>query len=170
MSDVVRMTGVLDPREGWAADRCSIAKALEVVSTRSSFLILREAFYGTERFDDFVDRVGISEAVAATRLHELVDEGLLEREAYRDPGQRTRRLYRLTPKGADLFPALVALQQWGDRWANDGGRVELLHRDCRAPVSVGVRCAAGHEVQPGDLDLAIKRRRSQQRPSGRTRA
>ncbi|MDQ6820749.1 MAG: transcriptional regulator, partial [Actinomycetota bacterium] len=53
MNNVVRMTGVLDPREGWTADRCSIAKALEVVSTRSSFLILREAFYGTERFDDF---------------------------------------------------------------------------------------------------------------------
>jgi DNA-binding HxlR family transcriptional regulator len=162
------MTGVLDPREGWTADRCSIAKALEVVSTRSSFLILREAFYGTERFDDFVDRVGISEAVAAARLRELVEEGLLKREAYRDPGQRTRRLYRLTAKGADLFPALVALQQWGDRWMNDDGRVQLLHRDCGARVGVAVRCAAGHEIEPGELDLAVNRQRSRSQRSART--
>ncbi len=167
MNKVVRMTGVLDPREGWTADRCSIAKALEVVSTRSSFLILREAFYGTERFDDFVDRVGISEAVAAARLRELVEEGLLAREAYRDPGQRSRRLYRLTAKGADLFPALVALQQWGDRWVNDEGRVQLLHRDCGARVGLEVRCAAGHAVEPGDLDLTVKRPRSRSRRSGR---
>lgn len=162
------MTGVLDPREGWTADRCSIAKALEVVSTRSSFLILREVFYGTERFDDFVERVGISETVTAARLRDLVDEGLLEREAYRDPGRRTRQLYRLTAKGADLFPVLVALQQWGDRWINDDGRVRLLHRDCRARVGVEVRCAAGHEVESGDLDLAANPRRSRSRRSGRT--
>ena len=87
----VRLTGALDPREGWTAERCTIAKALEVVSTRSAFLILREAFYGTTRFDEFAERVGISEPVAAARLRELVDEGLLEREDYREPGQRTRQ-------------------------------------------------------------------------------
>ena len=64
-----------------------------MVSTRSAFLILREAFYGTTRFDDFAERVGISEPVAAARLRELVDEGLLEREDYREPGQRTRQRY-----------------------------------------------------------------------------
>jgi DNA-binding HxlR family transcriptional regulator len=162
------MTGALDPRGGWVADRCSIAKALEVVSTRSSFVILREAFYGTTRFDEFTERVGISDAVAAVRLRELVDEGLLEREPYRDPGQRTRQRYRLTAKGADLFPALVALQQWGDRWLNDDGRVQLLHRDCGARVGVQVRCAAGHQVQPADLDLAITRSRSRSGPADRS--
>src|SRR5215471_458630 len=156
----VRLTGVLDPREGWKAERCTIAKALDVLSTRSALLILREAFYGTTRFDDFAERVGISEPVTATRLRELVDEGLLEREDYREPGQRTRQRYRLTPKGADLFPALAALMQWGDRWLDDrGGPVELRHRDCGEPVSVELRCAAGHVVGSGDLDLARRGRR-----------
>lgn len=164
MDHVVRLTGTLEPRGAWKADRCSIAKAVEVLSTRSAFLILREAFYGTTRFDDFAERVGITDAVAAARLRELVEEGLLEREPYREPGQRTRHHYRLTAKGADLFPALVALKQWGDRWLNDGGRVELLHRDCGARVGVEVRCEAGHEVGPAHLDLAVNKRR---RPQGR---
>src|SRR4051812_9895990 len=157
MDPVVRMTGALDPRGGWTASRCSIARTLDVVGARSTFLILREAFYGTTRFDDFAERVGLSESVTAARLRELVDDGLLEREAYRDPGQRTRHHYRLTRKGADLLPALVALMQWGDRWlADDGGRVELRHRDCGEPVGVELRCAAGHQIGDGELDLAIR--------------
>jgi DNA-binding HxlR family transcriptional regulator len=150
----VRLSGALHPRDGWSAEPCSIAGALRVLRTRSAFLILREAFYGTARFDDFVGRVAISEQVAAARLGELVDHGLLEREAYRDPGQRTRQRYRLTAKGSDLFPVLVALMQWGDRWREDGaGPVELRHEECGAAVAVELRCAAGHVVAPGDLQL-----------------
>lgn len=135
-----------------------IAKALEAIPTRSAFLILREAFYGTTRFDDFAQRVGISEPVTAARLRELVDNGLLEREDYREPGQRTRQRYRLTDKGADLFPALVALMEWGDRWLDDrGGPVELRHRDCGAPVATELRCAAGHILSVDELDLAARR-------------
>src|SRR5437588_10697777 len=159
MPSALRLTGTLDPRQGWTADRCTIAKALEVVSTRSALLIMREAFYGTTRFDDFADRVGLSEPATAARLRELVDEGLLEREEYREPGQRTRRQYRLTPKGADLFPALVALMQWGDRWLDDrGGPVELLHRDCGETVSVSLCCSAGHPVDTDEIDVAPRRR------------
>ena len=154
------MTGSLEPRSGWAATECRIAKALDVIPTRSAFLILREAFYGTTRFDDFAERVGISEPVTAARLRELVDSGLLEREDYREPGQRTRRRYRLTDKGAALFPVLVALMQWGDRWLDEGpGRVELRHRDCGEPIHVELRCEAGHEVDSEDLDLAVRSRR-----------
>ena len=158
-SATVRLTGVLDPREGWKAERCTIAQALDVLSTRSALLILREAFYGTTRFDEFAERVGISEPVTAARLRELVDQGLLEREDYREPGQRTRQQYRLTKKGAELFPVLVALMQWGDRWLDDdrGGPIELLHRDCGETVGVEVRCAAGHPVQTGEIDVARRR-------------
>jgi DNA-binding HxlR family transcriptional regulator len=160
MSSTIRMTGSLDPREAWTADRCTLAKAVEVVSTRSAFLILREAFYGTTRFDDFARRVGISEPVAAARLRELVEEGLLEREDYQEPGQRTRQRYRLTEKGADLLPALAALMQWGNKWLDDrGGPVELRHRDCGEPVSVELRCAAEHPVGADQLDLARRRSR-----------
>ena len=90
---------------------------------------------------------------------ELVDNGLLEREDYRDPGQRTRQRYRLTDKGADLFPALVGLMEWGDRWLDDrGGPVELRHRDCGETVATELRCAAGHTVSVDELDLAARRR------------
>jgi DNA-binding HxlR family transcriptional regulator len=156
----VRMTGTLEPRSGWTADRCSIARALDVVGARSAFLILREAFYGTTRFDDFAERVGISEPVAAARLRALVDEGLLEREAYRQPGQRTRQHYRLTPKGAELLPVLVALMQWGDHWLDDhDGPVELRHRDCGGRVRAELRCASHHPVGTDELELAVPRQR-----------
>jgi DNA-binding HxlR family transcriptional regulator len=159
MPAALQMAGSLNPRSGWEADRCSIAQTLEVLSTKSAFLLLREAFYGTTRFDDFSERVGLSPAVTAARLRELVRRGLLEREEYQVPGQRTRRGYRLTPKGADLFPALAALMQWGDRWlGEDGGPVTLRHHGCGQQVDVHLLCRRGHEVRVEDLELA---------PSGR---
>jgi DNA-binding HxlR family transcriptional regulator len=159
MENVLRLTGSLEPRSGWTAERCPLAKALDVVSTRSAFLILREAFYGTARFDDFAERVGVSAPVAAARLRELVEQGLLEREDYREPGQRTRQRYLLTEKGADLFPALAALMSWGGRWLDDdGGPVELVHSDCGERVEVGLRCGAGHRVELGEVGLSRRRR------------
>jgi DNA-binding HxlR family transcriptional regulator len=159
MEHALRMSGRLEPRGSWTADRCTIARTLDVITTRSAFLLLREAFYGTTRFDDFAVRAGLSEPVTASRLRELVDNGLLEREDYREPGQRTRQRYRLTEKGAGLFPALAALMQWGDRWLDErGGPVELRHRECGELVAVELRCAAGHEVSPRELDLAVRER------------
>src|SRR3954467_5357112 len=158
MESVLRLTGRLEPRDSWTADRCTIAKSLDVLTTRSAFLILREAFYGTTRFDDFVQRAGISEPVTAARLRELVGDGRLEREDYREPGQRTRQRYRLTEKGADLFPALAALMQWGDKWLDErGGPIELRHRGCGETVSVELRCASGHHVPTDDLEVAPHR-------------
>ena len=157
MSTSIRLTGALDPRESWTADGCRLARALEVISSRSAFLILREAFYGTSRFDDFAKRAGISEPVAAARLRELVEQGLLKREDYREPGQRTRQRYLLTEKGADLLPVVAALMQWGDNWlGRRSGPVELRHRDCGEPVTVQLRCAADHHVDVGELDLAAR--------------
>lgn len=154
----IQMTGALEPRDGWTADRCPMAHALDVVRNRSSFLVLREAFYGATRFEEFVDRTGLSEPVAAARLRELTGEGLLEREPYQEPGQRTRRLYRLTEKGSDLLPVLVALMQWGDKWVLPGGaRVEIRHRDCGAPVRAELRCEHDHAVGADELELARRR-------------
>jgi DNA-binding HxlR family transcriptional regulator len=139
-----------------------MARALDVLSSRSALLILREAFYGTTRFDDFAERVGISEPVAAARLRELVDEGLLEREPYREPGQRTRMAYRLTDKGAELLPVLVALMQWGDRWLQPSGApVVLRHADCGEPVQAELRCAAGHPAPADELALTVGPGRTQ---------
>src|SRR5580704_16512779 len=152
----VRLSGPLYPRDRWKATACSMARALDVVSSRSALLILREAFYGTARFDDFALRVGISEPVAAARLRELVAEGLLEREPYREPGQRTRMAYRLTDKGAELLPVVVALMQWGDQWLQpDGAPVELRHFGCDEIVHAELRCADGHQVSDADLELTV---------------
>jgi DNA-binding HxlR family transcriptional regulator len=131
-----------------------MARALDVVSSRSALLILREAFYGTARFDDFAARAGISEPVAAARLRELVDHGLLEREPYQEPGQRARLAYRLTEKGAELLPTLVALMQWGDKWLQpNGAPVQLRHSGCGEVVHAELRCEAGHRAPAGELDL-----------------
>ncbi|MGZ4167013.1 MAG: winged helix-turn-helix transcriptional regulator [Solirubrobacteraceae bacterium] len=154
-ANTIQMTGPLEPRGDWAADRCPMAHALDVVRTKSAFLVLREAFYGATRFEEFAQRTRLSEPVTAARLRELTAEGLLEREPYQEPGQRTRQLYRLTEKGADLLPVLVALMQWGDRWVLPGGaRVEVRHRDCGGHVTAELRCEHDHAVAPDELDLA----------------
>lgn len=102
------------------------------------------------------ERVRISEPVAASRLRELVDDGLLAREPYREPGQRTRMGYRLTDKGGELLPVLVALMQWGDRWlAPEGPPVVLRHSGCGEPVLAELRCAAGHLTEASELDLVV---------------
>lgn len=154
MDHTLQLTGLLRARDAWSTDACSIRRALEVAGTRSALLILREAFYGTTRFDDFAARAQVSEPVAAARLRELVEHGLLEREPYREPGQRTRMRYKLTDCGAELFPVLAALMQWGDRWlAPAGPPVELRHHDCDQPVRAELRCDSGHQLAVADLEL-----------------
>jgi DNA-binding HxlR family transcriptional regulator len=148
MNDSAILTGMLADRSAWRADRCPIGKALRVVGTRSAMLIMREAYYGTTRFDDFAERVGVTEAVAAARLRELTQAGLLQRQPYREPGQRTRSEYRLTEKGRDLMPVVLGLFEWGAKHVSPGGRppVRLSHADCGAAVHVAVRCADEHDV------------------------
>lgn len=142
-------------------DRCPISRALEVVGTRSAMIILREAYYGTTRFDDFAERVGITPAVASARLKELTAAGLLRREPYREPGQRTRHRYVLTAMGADLAPVVLGLFQWGSRHLTSQGRapLDLDHRGCGAPVRVEVRCAEGHEVSLDEVEARVAERR-----------
>jgi DNA-binding HxlR family transcriptional regulator len=159
---VVALDGPLSDRSAWSAHgRCSIGRAMEVVGTRSAMLLMREAFYGTRRFDDFATRVGITEAVAAKRLRELVDAGLLERTPYQEPGQRTRHEYQLTAMGRDLAPAALALMQWGDRYltGEDGAPLRLRHADCGAAVDVHVRCANGHDVPLEETRVEVNRPR-----------
>src|SRR4051812_9971938 len=151
--DAATLTGPLADRSAWRADRCPIGKALEVVGTRSAMLIMREASYGTPRFDDFAARVAISEAVAAARLRELVDAGLLERQPYREAGQRTRHEYRLTERGTDLAPVVLGLFEWGAKHVSPGGRapVNLSHAECGAPIHVEVRCERDHPIALSDV-------------------
>ncbi|TWE11802.1 HxlR family transcriptional regulator [Rudaeicoccus suwonensis] len=127
-------------------DRCPIDRAMQAIGTRSAILLMREALYDTFRFDDFVVRTGLTEAVVASRLRHLVDAGLLERQSYRDPGQRTRHGYVLTESGRDLMPAVLALGQWGAKYA-DGTRARTFeHAGCGGAVHVVVECAEHHQV------------------------
>jgi DNA-binding HxlR family transcriptional regulator len=158
----IHMTGKLEPRSSWPApgDNCPIARTFETVGTKSALVILREAFYGATRFEEFVERTGMSEPVVAARLRELSAEGLLEKVPYQEPGQRTRSGYRLTAKGGDLLPVLVAMMRWGDRWLfPDGARIELTHSGCGSPVHAELRCEAGHDVASDELDLSQRPRR-----------
>ncbi len=154
----VQLTGRLATREVPLGDRCPVDRAMQVVGNRTAMLLLREAFYGATRFDALVARVGVTEAVAAQRLKELVAEGVLERQPYREPGQRTRFEYVLTASGHDLMPVLFALAQWGTRHVPGGGP-RLAHLDCGEPVEVVVRCAADHEVAEDELVVGSAARR-----------
>ena len=158
----IHMTGELDPRSSWPAPggNCPIARTFETIGTKSAFVILREAFYGATRFEEFVERTGMSEPAVAARLRELSDEGLLEKVPYQEPGQRARSGYTLTEKGGDLLPVLVAMLRWGDRWLfPNGAWVDLTHSGCGSRVHAELRCERGHEVALDELDLSRPARR-----------
>jgi DNA-binding HxlR family transcriptional regulator len=131
---------------------CPVSRTLEVVGTRSSLLIIREAFFGTRRFQDFTERVGIGEAATAARLKDLTASGFLEKVPYQEPGQRKRFEYRLTDRGRDFFAAIMSLRDWGESWVSEGHRApwRFMHRDCGAEVHTVTRCSAGHDVHAED--------------------
>ena len=108
---------------------CSIAQCLEVVGEWWSLLILRDAFLGVRRFDDFQASLGISRNVLNQRLSGLVEHGVLDRVPYQEHPPRSE--YRLTDKGRDLWLVVTAMRQWGDKWAApDGPPVEIVHTAC----------------------------------------
>lgn len=137
-------------------DQCPLDRVLQQIGNRTALLLLREIFYGASRFDSLVKRVGVTEAAASQRLRELVEVGVLTKEPYREPGQRTRHAYVLTEAGHGLLPAVLALIQWGT--ANTpGGGPRVTHQDCGEAVAVEVRCAAGHLVDEDELVVGGRR-------------
>lgn len=136
------------PALDWEPDNCTIARAMAILGERWTLVVLREIFTGVRRFDDIRERTGMPRQVLTNRLTGLVGQGLLRRQPYREPGARQRHEYRLTDKGLDLWPVLVALLTWGDRYLADpeGSPLVAAHRDCEAPVRIELRCADGHEV------------------------
>ncbi|GGF20440.1 winged helix-turn-helix transcriptional regulator [Subtercola lobariae] len=105
---------------------CSIHRSLDLVGEKWSLLIVRNALRGQTRFSEFRDSLGVPSDVLAARLASLVEAGVLERRAYREPGARERFSYHLTAEGAALKTVLIALQEWGDEFTpNAGGRVSL---------------------------------------------
>jgi DNA-binding HxlR family transcriptional regulator len=119
---------------------CSVAQCLEVVGEWWSLLIVRDAFLGVRRFDDFQGRLGISRSVLNQRLAGLVEQGVLERVRYQDHPPRDE--YRLTDKGRDLWGVITAMRQWGDAWAAPHGPpVEVVHIACGHPGEALFTCS-----------------------------
>ena len=119
----------------------SVAQTLEVVGEWWTMLIVRDAFLGIRRFDDFQARLGISRNILQQRLSHLVENGVLDRVPYQDKPPRSE--YRLTEKGRDLWPVVTAMRQWGDRWAApDGAPLQMRHKGCGHVVEAVEVCSA----------------------------
>ena len=131
---------------------CPIAQSLEVIGEWWTPLILREAFFGTRRFEDFARRLGIARNVLSDRLDTLVDGGVLERRPYDE--SRGRYHYVLTEKGRALWPVLTALRQWGDDWILGEGNEPVLleHRTCGQVIRVEPTCGScGERLDAGSV-------------------
>jgi DNA-binding HxlR family transcriptional regulator len=129
-------------KNDYESQTCSVAGALEVVGERWSLLIVRDVLLGLRRFDQIQGSLGVARNVLQTRLTRLLDHGVLEKRLYQERPPRYE--YRLTEKGLDLWPAVVALLQWGDRHAAPpaGPPVLLEHRGCGGSVDEHRICSA----------------------------
>ena len=134
----------------YSTENCSVQRTLDVIGEKWTMIVLREVFNGVRRFDDMHRHAGISEPILSARLRKLVEAGVLDTVPYQESGRRTRHEYRLTDKGLDLYPVLIALLQWGDRYcaAAEGPALLVRHSDCGCPVEAVVQCTGGH----GTLD------------------
>jgi DNA-binding HxlR family transcriptional regulator len=133
-------------RHDYPGQVCSIAKALEVIGERWSLLIVRDVMNGRRRFDELQKGLGIARNVLSTRLQRLVEEDILERRAYQQNPERYE--YLLTEKGLDLWPALIALLAWGDRYSPtpQGPPMLIVHKECGGPVNDRGVCEACGKV------------------------
>ncbi|WP_085912850.1 MULTISPECIES: winged helix-turn-helix transcriptional regulator [Pseudonocardia] len=123
---------------------CSVARTWSVIGERWTMMILRECFRGERRYDHFRSKLGLGSGVLNDRLRVLVAEGVLDRVPYQENPERHE--YRLTAKGADLYPVLLALMSWGDKHKNDVPPVRLVHRSCGHPAAPRMTCA--HCTEP----------------------
>ena len=134
---------------------CGLPRALEVMGERWSFLILRAAFNGLVHFEEFSSELGIARNILSSRLAKLVEHGVLARERSEEDKRKVE--YRLTPKGVDLLPAMLALRQWGETYGeNVVTSLVLVDKRDGAPVApITIRAADGREL--GLQDLAWQR-------------
>lgn len=141
-------------RTSFAEMQCSVAQALEVVGEWWTPLILRDAFFGVTRFEEWQGRLGIARNVLAARLDGLVDAGVLARQVY-DEG-RDRADYVLTDKGRALWPVLTALREWGDAWITGAGSepVAMVHTTCGEATRAVPHCEhCGDDLEHGELRM-----------------
>jgi DNA-binding HxlR family transcriptional regulator len=140
-------------------ENCAIARSAGVVGERWVWVILRQAFNGARRFEDFQRGIGLARNVLTERLNRLVDHGIFERHRYAEHAVRDLNEYRLTPKGHALFPVYVALMQWGNEWTGlPAPPVELLHKPCGHRTNVRVVCSeCGDDIDARDTEPVVGR-------------
>ncbi len=125
---------------------CSVARTWAVLGERWTMMVVREAFRGTRRFDAFHQRLGVGRNILSNRLQRLTAEGVFERVRYSDSPERHE--YRLTQKGMDLYPVLLSLMGWGDRYKVSAPPVRLVHKACGHVAEPELTCA--HCGEPVD--------------------
>ena len=148
----VRHTELLD-------ENCAIARSAGILGERWVWVILRQAFNGARRFEDFQRGIGLARNVLTERLNWLVHHGILERRRYSEHTARDLNEYRLTAKGRALFPVYVALMQWGNEWTGLAAPpVDLLHKPCGHRVGVRVVCSqCGQDIDARHTEPVIGR-------------
>ncbi|OZC59800.1 hypothetical protein CH267_06860 [Rhodococcus sp. 06-621-2] len=132
---------------------CSMARSLQVLGERWTLLIIREAFSGSTRFEQFHSVLGCPRNLLSERLRKLVDEAIFEPVDYQDSGARARKEYHLTDRGRALLPILLALREWGDSYKADPAGPPAINRHvgCGHKVHLAVICDAGHTVTDADM-------------------
>jgi len=137
--------------------QCNLAQAIGIVGDKWNLLILRSALYGVRRFEDFHAELGVPRTVLSGRLKQLVTDGLLEGQTYKEPGRRSRTEYILTEAGRDLRPVLIALTQWGDRWLASGDAPISFTEKTGGTVRAGFVNDSGREVGTQDLRIVLRK-------------
>ncbi|MFF3608964.1 winged helix-turn-helix transcriptional regulator [Streptomyces sp. NPDC002463] len=147
----------LSDRDAWAiGDGCSAGRVLDLLSTRTVFMVVRECFYGTTRFEDFVTRIGTSAPSVSRALKQLEAAGVVARTPYQEPGQRARDEYRLTRAGEDLLPVFLSLIRWGDTYLQDGHPpLAFVDADSGRPLSVRVTADPAPDPSSDDIEIRV---------------
>jgi DNA-binding HxlR family transcriptional regulator len=134
---------------------CAIAQTLERVGEWWTFLILRNAFCGMTRFDDFQRHLGIATNILSNRLYRLTEDGIFMREASKEDARSFE--YKLTKKGMSLYPILIAMTEWGEKWVphSKGARVGLLERKTGKPIKgIVVQSSGGRPLLPHEVKMS----------------
>lgn len=135
---------------------CGLPRALEVMGDRWSFMILRAAFNGIVHYEDFLEAMGIARNILASRLSRLVEEGIMHRQTCEH--DRRKIEYRLTEKGVDLLPAMLALRQWGEKYGMgvDANPVLVDTRDNLAIAPIRIHAADGRAIGWHELQWRLR--------------
>ncbi|WP_220140079.1 winged helix-turn-helix transcriptional regulator [Nocardia huaxiensis] len=146
----------LRDRDAWAiGDGCSAERVLGLLSTKTVFLVVRECFYGTTRFEDFVTRIGTSAPAVSRALKQLESAQIIARVPYQEPGKRVHDEYRLAEAGEDLLPVFMSLMQWGDKHLQDG-RPPLSFVESETGRALRVRVTAEPVPETSSEDIEIR--------------